>query len=421
MESRRLWWRRTAVVAAAIALAANAIAGAWALSQDGLSLLYIPAHTTVVYEFVVAHGDDPNAADDLSSRVVEILKSRTEFHGETALSWRPLGRNRFEVCIPATSSNSARRVRSPAELTRLITWPGVTEFRIAATPGNLDASTTTQEIIDRHVQQLSELGPEGLRQQNGRYQWFPIHGNDKDYSPSSYVIAPHDGKWYMLLSNSPDEVMLRKGPTADWLILHAEPTLDENGSAAVSFSLDSQGAARLRELTAKHINEPLAILVDDEVYSAPTIRAAIEERGMITGTFTSEELDLLSIILMSNSPVSVKREPVSIVEHERSLPPHATLKMILLVGLAVLAVGGGAAAIWAGMKGRHWTYCWAIAAMAVSWSAWAGVAAWDNFANEAASRTIILGVAISVIAPAIAWLLGFMPMARAGHPDLPSS
>jgi preprotein translocase subunit SecD len=50
----------------------------------------------------------------------------------------------------------------------------------------------------------------------------------------------------------------------------------------VVFELDSDGARRFSSLTGKHIGEPLAIVIDDRVESAPNIQSRISKNGEIT-------------------------------------------------------------------------------------------------------------------------------------------
>jgi SecD/SecF fusion protein len=40
-----------------------------------------------------------------------------------------------------------------------------------------------------------------------------------------------------------------------------------------------------------------AIILDDEVYSAPSIRSMICDRGQITGSFTNEEVEFLERVI----------------------------------------------------------------------------------------------------------------------------
>jgi len=103
--------------------------------------------------------------------------------------------------------------------------------------------------------------------------------------------------------------------TGDYL-KHAAVGFDQRGRPIVNFTWKPAGAEIFGELTSKSIDEPLAIIVDDEVYSAPTIRSRISTRGQIEGQFTSDEAGELAIILRAGS-LSV---PV-VIEEERTVGP----------------------------------------------------------------------------------------------------
>ena len=46
--------------------------------------------------------------------------------------------------------------------------------------------------------------------------------------------------------------------------------------------------------TQGHIGKPIAILVDGQVVTAPTVRAAISTTGVISGDFTKAEADRIA-------------------------------------------------------------------------------------------------------------------------------
>ncbi|MBP1805550.1 protein translocase subunit SecD [Rubellimicrobium aerolatum] len=82
----------------------------------------------------------------------------------------------------------------------------------------------------------------------------------------------------------------------------AQPTFDQNGRPAVSFRFDAQGARAFGEYTAAHIGEPFAIVLDDQVISAPVIQSAIPGgQGIITGQFTPEESTELAVLLRAGA------------------------------------------------------------------------------------------------------------------------
>src|SRR5262245_34404802 len=81
----------------------------------------------------------------------------------------------------------------------------------------------------------------------------------------------------------------------------ARPSLDENNRPAVSFTLNSEGAARFGKVTGENIGRDLAIILDGKVQSAPRIDGRITSDGRISGSFTQEEVANLSLILRSGS------------------------------------------------------------------------------------------------------------------------
>jgi SecDF, P1 head subdomain len=60
----------------------------------------------------------------------------------------------------------------------------------------------------------------------------------------------------------------------------------------VSFTAD--GARKMRAATQNHIGKPVAILIDDQVVMAPTVRSLIGDRAEINGNFTRERADQIA-------------------------------------------------------------------------------------------------------------------------------
>jgi preprotein translocase subunit SecD len=82
---------------------------------------------------------------------------------------------------------------------------------------------------------------------------------------------------------------------------NARPTIDENSLPAVSFSLNQEGARKFGDFTGANVGRQLAIILDNRVFSAPTIESRITGEGRITGSFTSQEAQDLSLILRSGA------------------------------------------------------------------------------------------------------------------------
>ncbi len=134
--------------------------------------------------------------------------------------------------------------------------------------------------------------------------------------------------------------------TGDYL-KHAAVGFDQRSRPVVNFTWKPEGAEIFGDLTASNIDKPLGILVDDEVYSAPTIRSKIVTRGQIEGQFTSDEAGELAVILRAGA-LSV---PV-VIEEERTVGPALGADSIRR-GVNASAVGLLLVIIFAGLYYRR--------------------------------------------------------------------
>jgi preprotein translocase subunit SecD len=96
-------------------------------------------------------------------------------------------------------------------------------------------------------------------------------------------------------------VLRRVAPITGRDLRNARPSLDQNNLPAVGFSLNQDGARRFGQLTEQNINRQLAIILDNRVFSAPVIQSRITDEGQITGSFTQQEAQDLSLVLRSGA------------------------------------------------------------------------------------------------------------------------
>jgi preprotein translocase subunit SecD len=86
----------------------------------------------------------------------------------------------------------------------------------------------------------------------------------------------------------------------------ARRSQDEYGMPIVQFDLVPSAADKFGEYTGSHIGVPMAIVLDGNVMSAPTIRARITDSGIIEGNFSIEEAEDLALILRAGAlPASI--------------------------------------------------------------------------------------------------------------------
>jgi preprotein translocase subunit SecD len=129
--------------------------------------------------------------------------------------------------------------------------------------------------------------------------FHPVVGQtlNADQAPGARnFIAPDisgDGTYYVLESTPV--------VTGDELT-DSQPAFDQNGQPAVTFRFNPSGARKFGDYTADNIGAPFAIVLDNEVISAPRINDAIRGgSGQISGNFTIEESTELAVLLRAGA------------------------------------------------------------------------------------------------------------------------
>lgn len=167
--------------------------------------------------------------------------------------------------------------------------------------------------VDRIVVQLPGLqNPEYVKTLLGKTAKMSFHLVDSrssaaearrgKLSASSRLIQGSEGETY---------VIGRKPVVSGENLVDAQPSFQE-GEAVVSFKFNSLGGKKFGEVTKNNIGERLAIVLDNEVISAPTIQSAIlGGSGIISGNFTVKSASDLALLLRSGAlpaPLEVLEE-----------------------------------------------------------------------------------------------------------------
>jgi protein-export membrane protein SecD len=122
-------------------------------------------------------------------------------------------------------------------------------------------------------------------------------------------------------------------------LIDAQPGFDQRtNEPIVTFRFNSSGAQRFGKVTQDNVGRPFAIVLDGKVISAPVIREPIlGGTGQISGNFSVEEANTLSILLRSGAlPASFD------VIEERSVGPSlgadsiAAGQTAILIGFAAV-------------------------------------------------------------------------------------
>src|SRR5712671_1729265 len=98
----------------------------------------------------------------------------------------------------------------------------------------------------------------------------------------------------------------------------AQPGFDQrSGEPIVSFKFNTSGSRKFAQATSENVGQPFAIVLDNEVISAPVIREPITGgSGQISGSFTVQQANDLAILLRAGALPA----PLTIIE-ERTVGP----------------------------------------------------------------------------------------------------
>ena len=118
--------------------------------------------------------------------------------------------------------------------------------------------------------------------------------------------------------NTPEKYLLRAIPVLDGSMLtDAKVGFDKNNQPVINFTLNGQGAKIFGDFTGKYVGKRMAVVLDNDVYSAPNINERIGGgRVQISGRFKLSEAHDLAIALRSGALLA----PVYVME-KRSVGP----------------------------------------------------------------------------------------------------
>jgi protein-export membrane protein SecD len=87
----------------------------------------------------------------------------------------------------------------------------------------------------------------------------------------------------------------------------ASAVSDSGENYLIAFTLNRAGADKFGQWTSSHINEYLAVVLNDDVKSIAFIRSLISDQGQISGRFTRQSAEDLALVLKSGAlPATLK-------------------------------------------------------------------------------------------------------------------
>ncbi len=179
----------------------------------------------------------------------------------------------------------------------------------------VNAFGVTEPIIQRQgldrvlVQLPGEKNIEEAKRLIGQVAQLDFREQELDEAGKPVVDEQGIPQWVKAKAVGSDDQ--EKELTGKYLKPNAKVVLDPQlNKPEVAFEWDSEGAVLFEQITKRNLNKPLGIFLDDQLISAPTVQAVIEERGVITG-LNFEEARTLAIQLNSGSldvPLTIIQE-----------------------------------------------------------------------------------------------------------------
>lgn len=190
----------------------------------------------------------------------------------------------------------------------------------------IDELGTTEPVIqrqgeDRILVQVPGLDdPQRLKALLGRTAKLNFHLVDTSMPVSEALrTRPPAGSMLLPMADGSGMVLVRRRVMVSGeSLIDAQPSFDpRTNEPVVSFRFDATGAKRFADVTQANVGRPFAIVLDNQVISAPVIREPIlGGSGQISGGFTVAEANDLAILLRAGALPA----PLEVLE-ERTVGP----------------------------------------------------------------------------------------------------
>jgi len=184
----------------------------------------------------------------------------------------------------------------------------------------VDETGTKEPIIQRQGQkrivvQLPGIDdPEGIKRIIGKTAKMSFHLVDSDITGKSVSLT---SQLLPMREDKAQRINVKKRVIISGdMLVDAQATF-QDGAPVVSFKFNAIGAKKFCDTTRDNVDKPFAIVLDNEVISAPVIRDAIcGGSGIISGRFDVKEANDLALLLRAGALPA----PLNVVE-ERTVGP----------------------------------------------------------------------------------------------------
>lgn len=191
------------------------------------------------------------------------------------------------------------------ELSRQAAQQSIEVIRRRIDPTGTSEVSIARQGDDRVVVQAPGVAdPEMLKERIGQTALMTFHMVREVSAEDAGRLPPGT----MLVQPYPDsggsqEVVERRPRFTGERLTRANPSTDpQTGEFVLSFALDSEGTRLFCRITRENTNQRFAILLDDQVLTAPRINEPIcGGTGQISGNFTAESANNLAVMLRAGA------------------------------------------------------------------------------------------------------------------------
>ena len=257
----------------------------------------------------------PEGTDiEVMERSVETIRERVDRLGVAEPEITLEGDVNIQVQIPEFGARSQERLLELIGTTARLEFREVLETIPPGAEGYEEAEVTSPDAPDEEVADEEVI--------------FPDADTPRGEDPLLYRLSP-----ILLTGDDLDRAQAQ--------FLDAVSAGTGESGWRVSFSFRGEGAQTLEEVTQRLSQEQkqMAVVLDRQVESAPTVQSALPGSGEITGDFTEQEARDLAVVLQSGAlPVELEQsqvETVSATLGRESLRDGLMAGIVGLIGLAL--------------------------------------------------------------------------------------
>ncbi len=321
--------------------------------------------TTLIYNIV-------KSSEDLNPTVLaSALSKRVDPSGTKEVTIRPRGTDQIEITVPTTDQYDLQQIKN------VIVTSGQLEFRVVA---NTRDHGDVIELARAKSNQENDIERKkaDVRNAEGRVvgRWYAV-GRAEELEEGVYPFkTPVDG--YVIRNTQTGQIinLPQLDYSAEYAIekylktagiesvdvlmaleiagtpytqvlgddlATAKSSLSNMGEPTVNFTLSTDGASKMSDLTSSilptgNFYRHMAIVMDGNVLSAPRLNNTISSNGEIQGRFTQKEVDfLVNILRQGKLPATLEKEPASETRVGAGLGEITIAKGKLAAWIAIIA------------------------------------------------------------------------------------